>query len=63
MLPSGANKVFNLDTKGKTAEGHVILANGLRVGDVVWQRALSEKEARIRNILNFGTVPPSAPSH
>jgi hypothetical protein len=51
-LPEGDNLVYNFDTKGATAEGHVIIANGLQVGDLHWQKRLSEEEARVEAILH-----------
>lgn len=50
LLPAQDKKVFNVDTKEKTAEGHVILVNGLQMGDVKWQLRLSEREAREENL-------------
>ncbi|MBF0299075.1 MAG: hypothetical protein HQK51_10170 [Oligoflexia bacterium] len=47
----GDNSVYNVDTKEATADGHIISANGLRMGDVIWQRKLSERESRISNVL------------
>ncbi|MBF0299072.1 MAG: hypothetical protein HQK51_10155 [Oligoflexia bacterium] len=47
----GNNSVYNVDTKEATAEGHIVSANGLQMGDMIWQQKLSEQEERINNIL------------
>lgn len=53
-LPSGDNKVFNIDTRGKTAADHLIGANGFMVGDVIWQNYLSTLESRASHLMGRG---------
>lgn len=50
QLPFDANKVYNLDTHGKSDADHVIVANGLQVGDLYWQHKLSERASRAANL-------------
>ncbi|SME95203.1 Hint domain-containing protein [Pseudobacteriovorax antillogorgiicola] len=50
MLPSEDNTVYNLDTKGQTVMDHVVVANGLLMGDVILQNLLSEYDQRVQNI-------------
>lgn len=45
-LSENDKNVFNVDTKATTSEGHVILVNGLQMGDAKWQQRLSERESR-----------------
>lgn len=54
-LPKDANQVYNFDTKGATLFEHIIVANGLKVGDLYWQKRLSESSQRIENILRLAT--------
>ncbi|MBF0299077.1 MAG: hypothetical protein HQK51_10180 [Oligoflexia bacterium] len=51
-LPEEANHVFNVDTKAQSAEGHIIVANELLMGDIKWQERLSERESRSSALLN-----------
>jgi hypothetical protein len=46
------NKVYNLDTRAPDPEKRIISANKLRVGDLYWQKRLSEESNRIDNLLN-----------
>ncbi len=44
--------VYNVDTRGEHPFEHAIYANGIVVGDLYWQKRLSERQNRIRNLLN-----------
>jgi hypothetical protein len=50
-LDSALNKVYNLDTRAADPEDHVISANGILVGDIYWQKRLSEESSRVENLL------------
>ena len=52
-LSHDKNLVYNLNTKGSTEAQHVIMANGFQVGDLYWQKKLSEQSSRAQNILKF----------
>jgi hypothetical protein len=45
-----ANNVYNLDTRAADPEDHVIAANHILVGDIYWQKRLSEESNRVENI-------------
>lgn len=54
VLPSaalGAPLVYNVDTRGMKPFEHIVVANGLHVGDLYWQKRLSERASRIQNLL------------
>lgn len=51
--PSNAPLVYNVDTMGSGAAAHVIVANGLRMGDLAWQQKLSETASRAANLLKY----------
>lgn len=51
--PGNAPLVYNVDTMGHGGEAHVIVANGLRMGDLAWQRQLSETSSREANLLKY----------
>jgi hypothetical protein len=51
-LDPSDNKVYNLDTRSPDPEEHIISANNLRVGDLYWQKRLSEESNRINNLLS-----------
>jgi hypothetical protein len=53
LLPESNRLVYNFDTKGKTDYEHIIVANGLRVGDLHWQKRLDEQNHRAENLLKF----------
>lgn len=42
--------VYNFDTGGKSSLEHVILAGGLQVGDLHWQKRLDERKSRLENV-------------
>lgn len=51
QLDPMANKVYNVDTRAADPEEHVISANKILVGDLYWQKRLSEESSRIDNLL------------
>ncbi len=51
QLDPSANKVYNVDTRSADPEEHVISANKIKVGDLYWQKRLSEESSRIDNLL------------
>lgn len=51
-LDPNSNKVYNIDTRSDDPEEHVISANKIRVGDLYWQKRLSEETSRIENLLS-----------
>ncbi|MDQ3233855.1 MAG: Hint domain-containing protein [Pseudobdellovibrionaceae bacterium] len=53
LLPESDRLVYNFDTQGKSDYEHIIFANGLRVGDLHWQKRLSEENSRSENLLKF----------
>lgn len=53
LLPERSRLVYNFDTKGANEYEHIILANGLRVGDLNWQKRLAEQNSRSENLLKF----------
>ncbi len=44
--------VYNLDTRAATPAGHVISAAHIKVGDLYWQKRLSEQDARRENLFS-----------
>ncbi|MBU97815.1 MAG: hypothetical protein CL429_01855 [Acidimicrobiaceae bacterium] len=42
-------KVINFDMRGTKPEHHIIVANGLKMGDNVWQQKLAKVESRMMN--------------
>jgi hypothetical protein len=53
LLPELNRLVYNFDTNGANEYEHIIVANNLRVGDLNWQKRLSEKNSRSENFLKF----------
>ncbi|MDQ3233854.1 MAG: Hint domain-containing protein [Pseudobdellovibrionaceae bacterium] len=51
LLDTARSNVYNLDTKAQDPEDHIISANGFRVGDIYWQKRLSEEASRVENLL------------
>ncbi len=52
-LPEEQKLVYNFDTQGVNDYEHLIVANGLRVGDLHWQKRLAERDHRAANLLRF----------
>jgi hypothetical protein len=50
QLPKENQNVYNVDTQGSSDYEHVIIANELKMGDLYWQKKLSEKSSRADNI-------------
>ncbi len=51
-LPAEQDRlVYNFDSRGATDSEHTIIANNIRVGDLNWQKRLSERRSRIANFL------------
>jgi hypothetical protein len=53
MLPAANNSVYNVNTMGFGGKEHVVVANGIRVGDLAWQNKLSERTQRAENLLKY----------
>jgi hypothetical protein len=51
QLDPASNLVYNVDTKGAQLLDHVVIANGVLTGDIVWQNLLSERSQRIEALL------------
>jgi len=51
VLDSSANLVYNVDNNSSEESDHVVIANGLIMGDLYWQKKLSEQSSRINNIM------------
>ena len=47
------NSVYNLNTYGHGDSEHIVVANGIRVGDLGWQNKLAERAQRSENILKY----------
>jgi hypothetical protein len=52
-LPEASRLVYNFNTQGKNDYEHIVVANGLRVGDLNWQKRLDERHSRSDNFLKF----------
>ena len=46
ILPKNNNLVYNVNAQSKTLKNSVILANGIKVGDMKWQKHLEEYHQR-----------------
>jgi hypothetical protein len=55
-LDPSHNLVYNVDTKGQQLLDHVVIANGLLTGDIVWQNLLAERLQRIEALLAAATL-------
>ncbi len=53
MLSKDNNSVYNLNTYGHGDNEHIIVANGIRVGDLGWQNKLAERAQRSENLLKY----------
>lgn len=49
-LAETSKNVYNVDTKSENSVGHIIIVNGLQMGDVLWQKRLSELVNRQENL-------------
>lgn len=54
-LEPSQNLVYNVDTKGQQLLDHVVIANGVLTGDIVWQNLLAERWQRIEALLAAAT--------